>query len=65
MNSKAVQVKITLSGTVTCKELDTWGNNSKVNILLLSPQEFFMTHHLSCHIRFLPPVFVEKKKRHL
>lgn len=45
------------------KELDTHGNNSKVNMLRLSPQEFFMSHHLSCHIRFLQPAFLEGREK--
>ena len=27
-----------------------------------SPQEFFMSHHLSCHIRFLPQAFLEERE---
>ena len=55
--------KNNIVSTVTSKEVDTLGNNSKVNMLRLSPQEFFMSHHLSCHIRFLPPAFLGGREK--
>lgn len=62
-NFKGDSGKNNIVSTVSSKEVDTLGNDARVNMLRLSPQEFFMSHHLSCHIRFLPPAFLEEREK--
>lgn len=55
---------LVLQSSVGCSYLHPWPYfQSLCATVSPSPQEFFMSHHLSCHIRFLPQAFLEGKRK--